>query len=311
VVRAFEASVVEMQDGELLPKPAGPVATRPFTAVLPPPRAAEGDAPLDAPLTEPQREVWLAAQLSPAASCAFNESFTLALDGRLDEDSLVRAVKTLVARHDALRTTFDAAGERQVVRRELAIDVPLVDLSGLDSAAQDEWMAKTIEEEAALPFDLVNGPLFRARLVRLAPERHLLVATAHHLVCDGWSTNVLLDELARLYAADHDHVPAALGRASSFAAYAREEAARAPDAETDRFWRERFADPPPHQSGKIMVCGHTSQQSGLPRNIGHAVCIDTFVYGDGWLTCLDVANGQYWQANQKGETRGDRLSTEQ
>jgi serine/threonine protein phosphatase 1 len=72
------------------------------------------------------------------------------------------------------------------------------------------------------------------------------------------------------------------------------------------YW-ERFADPPPHESGKIMVCGHTSQKLGLPRNIGHAVCIDTWVYGDGWLTCLDVASGQYWQANQKGETRRDRL----
>jgi serine/threonine protein phosphatase 1 len=68
------------------------------------------------------------------------------------------------------------------------------------------------------------------------------------------------------------------------------------------YW-EFFNDPPPHQSGKIMVCGHTPQKAGVPRNIGHAVCIDTGPYRGGWLTCLDVGSGRYWQANQQGETR--------
>lgn len=68
------------------------------------------------------------------------------------------------------------------------------------------------------------------------------------------------------------------------------------------YW-EGFDNPPPHQSGKIMVCGHTSQKSGKPRNLGHAVCIDTRAHGKGWLTCLDVVTGKYWQANQQGETR--------
>jgi serine/threonine protein phosphatase 1 len=52
-----------------------------------------------------------------------------------------------------------------------------------------------------------------------------------------------------------------------------------------------------------MICGHTSQKSGRPLNLGHAVCIDTWVYGRGWLTCLDVQTGKLWQANQAGETR--------
>lgn len=75
------------------------------------------------------------------------------------------------------------------------------------------------------------------------------------------------------------------------------------------YW-EKFDDPPPHESGKIMVCGHTPQKSGIPRSIGHAVCIDTWVYGNGWLTCLDVGSGQYWQANQRRETRTGRLAEE-
>ena len=73
------------------------------------------------------------------------------------------------------------------------------------------------------------------------------------------------------------------------------------------FW-DRFLKPPPHSSGKIMVCGHTPQPGGLPVNHGHAVCLDTGAYlDDGWLTCLDTDTGQYWQANQAGETRSDQL----
>jgi len=66
---------------------------------------------------------------------------------------------------------------------------------------------------------------------------------------------------------------------------------------------ESFDDPPPHESGKAMVCGHTSQKSGRPRNIGHAVCIDTYAHGGGWLTCLDISSGRIWQANERRETR--------
>ncbi len=69
------------------------------------------------------------------------------------------------------------------------------------------------------------------------------------------------------------------------------------------YWERFRGYERPHCSGKIMVCGHTSQHSGKPFNIGHAVCIDTWVYGDGWLTCLEVATGRYWQADQAGDLR--------
>ncbi len=68
------------------------------------------------------------------------------------------------------------------------------------------------------------------------------------------------------------------------------------------YW-ERFDRVAPHESGKIMVCGHTSQKSGLPRNLGFAVCLDTFAYGGGWLSCLDVGSGLVWQANHSGQVR--------
>lgn len=73
------------------------------------------------------------------------------------------------------------------------------------------------------------------------------------------------------------------------------------------YWDHIFETPAKHESGKTMICGHTSQKSGVPLNFGHAVCIDTFAYGGGWLTCLDVLTGCYWQTNEKREHRADVL----
>jgi serine/threonine protein phosphatase 1 len=70
---------------------------------------------------------------------------------------------------------------------------------------------------------------------------------------------------------------------------------------------EKLSDPRPHVSGKVMVCGHTRQPSGLPLNLGHTICIDTWVYGPGWLTCLEIESGRIWQANQRGEQRQFQL----
>lgn len=68
------------------------------------------------------------------------------------------------------------------------------------------------------------------------------------------------------------------------------------------FW-EKFNDPPKHESGKILICGHTSQKSGLPLSNGNAICIDTRAFSGGWLSCLDTATGEIMQANEKGKTR--------
>jgi serine/threonine protein phosphatase 1 len=70
---------------------------------------------------------------------------------------------------------------------------------------------------------------------------------------------------------------------------------------------EKFDDLGPHESGKVLVCGHTRQPGGVPLNIGHAICLDTGAYAGGWLTCLDCGSGQYWQSNETGEVRTARF----
>ncbi len=209
------------------------------------PRAVEaGDALL--PLTESQLEIWLSAQLGDEASCAFNESVTVQLDGELDRDAVQRALDTLVARHDALRLRFAPSGESQHVAPPEALACPYVDLAAADGVHAGSRMAALIVIDAATPFDLVEGPPVRAQLLRLAPQRHALLLTAHHIVCDGWSINVLIDEFRALYAAACEGGSAALPPAPSFAAYVAREAARDAQAlaATEAWWLGQYADLP-------------------------------------------------------------------
>lgn len=74
------------------------------------------------------------------------------------------------------------------------------------------------------------------------------------------------------------------------------------------YWR-RYKDPEQHCSDKVMVCGHTIQESGLPIANGNSICIDTWAYGGGWLSCLDVESGNIWQANEAGETRSLKVDS--
>jgi len=73
------------------------------------------------------------------------------------------------------------------------------------------------------------------------------------------------------------------------------------------FWEHLGGAVSPHVSGRRMICGHTPQKSGLPLDLGHAVCLDTWACGDGWLTCLETGSGMYWQANQQGDLRRGSL----
>jgi serine/threonine protein phosphatase 1 len=74
---------------------------------------------------------------------------------------------------------------------------------------------------------------------------------------------------------------------------------------------QTFERQQPHASGKVVVCGHTRMEGGVPVSVGHAICLDTNAYDGGWLTCLDVNSGVYWQANERGEVREGRMANPQ
>ncbi len=198
------------------------------------------------PLTESQLEIWLAAQLGDDASCAFNESVSLRLRGRLNADALQAALDRVLERHDALRATFSPTGEELIIHPPAAFEFQRSKLE-LGSAEQTEAaLARVLDEDARTVFDLVGGPCVRGRLVELGTEDHVFVLTAHHIICDGWSINVIVGELSDLYAAfcrgEAPELPAAL----PFSEYARMQAARDPAvlAKTEAFWMAQFVARP-------------------------------------------------------------------
>ncbi len=186
-------------------------------------------------------EIWLGAQLGDAASCAFNESVTLDLRGKLDTQALRKAARDLVQRHEALRIRFAPAGDGFTVMPAALLAFTIAARGAAEPL--DTSLADVIESEASTPFDLVNGPLVRFTLVPdHGQDRHMLVLTAHHIVCDGWSMNIVLEELGALYSARRSGATANLPEVHSFVDYAARHGTVQPEAEA--YWLQQFAQPP-------------------------------------------------------------------
>ncbi|MHB8392797.1 MAG: condensation domain-containing protein, partial [Acidobacteriaceae bacterium] len=180
------------------------------------------------------------------ASCCYNESFTLKLRGALNVSALASSIDKVIARHEALRATFDPDGEFQQFASELKLAIPLEDLSALDDQSREERLAEIIGDDASTPFDLERGPLVRANLILLKPGEHHLIFTAHHIVCDGWSTNVILGELCMLYSAACAGQTCELPQPMAFSSYADSQTKYFGSAEVsaaETFWQEQFREP--------------------------------------------------------------------
>jgi amino acid adenylation domain-containing protein len=154
------------------------------------------------PLSLAQERLWFLDHWEPG-SPAYNSRMAVRLDGRLDVAALERTVNEIVRRHEILRTTFGTLGGRpvQVVAPELTVPLPLVDLSHLPEQERAEHALLLCTAEVRRPFDLERGPLVRTLLLRLTPQRHVVVFLSHHIVCDEWSLAVIVRELSALYPA--------------------------------------------------------------------------------------------------------------
>ncbi|MGB0929747.1 MAG: amino acid adenylation domain-containing protein, partial [Chitinophagales bacterium] len=190
------------------------------------------------PLTEGQTEIWLSNQLGNGASMAYNLSSQIRLEGDLNELALKRAIENLVERHEALRTTFSEDGQVQIIHPSMEVNVPLLDLTDLGAEELEGRLKELHELEAETVFDLGEGPLVRFKLIKVnenfdngsrtlstvetdtsnplqplsksatvdkvfAQDQspiHLLFLTVHHIVSDGWSLGILINDLGELYA---------------------------------------------------------------------------------------------------------------
>ena len=188
-VRTLAAAVEEARDSASLTKPADIVAV-PRSGVL--------------PLSFAQRRLWFLQRLHPDG-VQYNGAAAVRLLGPLSVDALERSLNAVIARHESLRTTFpDREGvPQQEIASQITVRLHPIQISESDSS---QWL----KEEAARPFDLTRGPLLRVALARLASREHLLAVTMHHIIADGWSSGVLLRELAALYPALCAGLPAKL-----------------------------------------------------------------------------------------------------
>lgn len=206
---------------------------------------AEGALARVVPTTEPQREIWLADRLGPDASLAFNESARMRLRGRLDVAALRASLQELVDRHDALRSGFGPDGETLCVLDHVTLEIDERDLCALDRQDRTQLVDRHLRLAVDTPFSLEHDPLFRAELLKLAPEEHVLILTAHHIVCDGWSWWVLVQELGALYARRTGVSMKELAPADSFADYALTQSEAPVLAEDERYWLSRFSGEAP------------------------------------------------------------------
>ncbi|HEX2093844.1 MAG TPA: amino acid adenylation domain-containing protein, partial [Longimicrobiaceae bacterium] len=156
------------------------------------------------PLSFAQQRLWFIDQLQPG-SPAYNLAYALRVSGALDPRVLEQALTALVRRHETLRTVFAVVDGApvQVIRDADAapVSVPVTDLRGLPVEFRQVEVERLAEEEALAPFDLAAGPLLRTRAVRLGDAEWGLLLTLHHIVSDGWSQDLLVDEVSELYGA--------------------------------------------------------------------------------------------------------------
>ena len=161
---------------------------------------ASRDAPL--PLSFSQQRLWFLDQLSPG-NLFYNIPEALELEGELNLDALQFSLNALVDRHESLRTMFTTQDgmPRQIILPEWEMEVPVLDLSEMGVVDREAIAAQEVEKETRTPFDLTTGPLVRLRLLKMAPDRHIALLNMHHIVADGWSMGIFVQELAAFYEA--------------------------------------------------------------------------------------------------------------
>ncbi|HSF41611.1 MAG TPA: amino acid adenylation domain-containing protein, partial [Thermoanaerobaculia bacterium] len=202
------------------------------------------------PLSFAQERLWFLDQLQPGGS-VYNIPLALRLRGDLSWSALAASLDEVVARHEVLRTTFAVADGRPVqgVHPELRLALPVADLSGLPEDARTPEADRLAREEAARPFDLARGPLARTTLLRLGREHHVALFTLHHIVSDGWSMGVLVQEVGALYAAflrgERPALPELPIQYADFALWQRQHLAGGVLAGQIAFWKEHLAGAPP------------------------------------------------------------------
>jgi non-ribosomal peptide synthetase component F len=214
------------------------------------PRVTRAEADERQALSFAQQRLWFLAQLDPKQSQTYHMPFGLRLTGLLDREALVKSLNRLVARHEALRTTFPAIGGEAIQRiippEDSQFHLVEHDLRGHVNIETE--LERYALEEARASFDLDRGPLIRGRLIRTEEQGYALLITMHHIVSDGWSMGVFFRELSALYRAyrqgEADPLPPMAVQYADYAAWQRRCLAWEILQEQADYWRRVLAGAP-------------------------------------------------------------------
>ncbi|MCL5996770.1 MAG: amino acid adenylation domain-containing protein, partial [Chloroflexi bacterium] len=255
VSRIREAFQVELPLRELFETPTVEAlahkieaSRRADTRPLPPIQPALRDGVL--PLSFAQQRLWFLDQLQPG-NLAYNAPLAVRLTGKLDVAALEQSLNELVRRHEVLRTTYISVDGQpcQVIVPTLLLRLPTESLEHLSQPERQGEAVRLAREEARRPFDLMRGPLLRARLLRLAEDEHIALLTMHHIVSDGWSAGVLMREIARLYEAFSTRQPSPLPdltiQYADFAVWQRQWLQGDVLQEQLDYWKQQLSHSPP------------------------------------------------------------------
>uniref|UniRef100_UPI000289BE31 non-ribosomal peptide synthetase n=1 Tax=Pseudomonas sp. PAMC 25886 TaxID=1125977 RepID=UPI000289BE31 len=201
-------------------------------------------------LSYAQQRMWFLWQLDPASG-AYNLPGAVRLKGALSLPAIEQAFASLVARHETLRTVFQRQADDSLL--QVAAQSPLAieqsDLSALAPAEREQAVTQAATRQSLLPFDLANGPLLRVHLLKLAKQEHVLLLTLHHIVSDGWSMNVLIDEFIRCYDAhernEQPRLPALPIQYSDYALWQRRWLEAGEQARQLEYWQARLGNEHP------------------------------------------------------------------
>lgn len=171
------------------------------------------------PLSQAQQQIWNVSQLSKAFSVAYQIRVHLRLEGPFQPKAMQSAFQKLVDHHEALRICFDESGSQQYVWDQVVVDLPLIDQSSESPSAVARFIEEWIVQDNQTAFDLVSGPLIRGVIIAEAAQTHHLLLTTSHLVTDGWSSGVMLDDLSKLYLAACENREAELPEPMAFSEF--------------------------------------------------------------------------------------------
>ncbi len=194
--------------------------------------------------TQAQKEIWIACELGGEdANRAYNESISLILKGALKQGAMEQALQNLVGRHESLRAIFSTDGRFMSIFEQLPTKLFFKDISNFPATEKENFIQAYLRADANHLFDLVEGPLLKAGLLKISESEYQLVLTAHHIICDGWSLGIILQELGMLYSAYAQNRCPNLPESSSFSAYADSNQALIESDEyqkIEQFWLDQY-----------------------------------------------------------------------